>query len=335
MIGYLCLRVQVELIEALEAVPLRIAPRDGFDIYDFGGIRPDGCSFCRMLPSLLKEWHYPNLRAVIGGACCDQMRRLTDTLRSRLGIPIILFGAPRTWDTEGDYFFSEMMRAFEELADIIGNSIDVSKIESAISARNRLKGKVSEMRTQGIISASLLHRLAASPCHPEMLMEFLEGLNQSPVNNGDNIRLMLAGSIPGIWETAAIEERNAVITADVTCLGDRAFHSIVAKTDNPLKALYRAYVEENLCPHRRPIHPLIDYIRELAASRKIDGIVYLTLKYCHPWDLNAKRMKTEFAEYPFLQVDDDFTSPAVGSFRTRVGAFVEMLKHRKRAEAAL
>ena len=96
-VGYLCLRTPVELIEALSAVPLRLVPQSGFDIHEYGGMRPDGCSFCRMLPSFLKTPRYSGLSAIIGGACCDQMRRVFDTLIRNMNLPVILFGAPRNW----------------------------------------------------------------------------------------------------------------------------------------------------------------------------------------------------------------------------------------------
>ena len=125
-----------------------------------------------------------------------------------------------------------------------------------------------------------------------------------------------------------MEHAGARITADATCMGDRAFHYLANEHGDPWENLYEAYVEKNLCPHRRPMTPLLDYMRNLAEERGIQGIIYLTLKYCHPWGLAAVRMKSELG-LPFLHLDDDLSSPAKSNFRTRVGAFIEMLKVRK------
>ncbi|NQS97999.1 MAG: 2-hydroxyacyl-CoA dehydratase [candidate division Zixibacteria bacterium] len=327
-VGYLCLRTPVELIEALSAVPLRLAPQSGFDIYEYGGIRPDGCSFCRMLPSFLKTPRYSGLSAIIGGACCDQMRRVMDTLKRNMNLPVILFGAPRTWNTGREYFRTEMEKAFGKLAGITGKKLTDDIILKRIKARNQLKAKITRLRQDGTLHTSLLHKIANTPCPAEMVSEFLDKLESCSFNI-DKARLMLAGSIPGSWELSEIENAGAEAAADATCLGDRAFHHLVDETGNPLDALYQAYIEENLCPHRRPMTPLIDYIKRLADERKVEGVVYLTLKYCHPWGLSAKRMKWEL-NLPFLHLDDDFTSPAINAFRTRVGAFVEMLKSKSR-----
>ena len=197
-----------------------------------------------------------------------------------------------------------------------------------IKARNRLKVKVTQLRQDGTLPTSLLYKIANTPCPPEMVSEFLDHPRNGSFTSG-KVRLMLAGSISGAWELGEIENAGAEVAADATCFGDRAFHQVVDETGDPLDALYKAYVEENLCPHRRPMTPLIDYIKRLADERKVEGVVYLTLKYCHPWGLSAKRMKWEL-NLPFLHLDDDFTSPAINAFSTRVGAFVEMLKSKSR-----
>ena len=125
-----------------------------------------------------------------------------------------------------------------------------------------------------------------------------------------------------------MENSGVTIAADATCLGDRVFHRQVEKNGDLWRNLYKAYVGENLCPHRLPQTRTIEYLKELAEERKVDGVIFLTLKYCHPWGLSGVRMKEELG-LPFLRLDDDLTSPARGNFMTRVGAFVEMLKNRE------
>jgi len=325
-IGYLCLRTPVELIEVLDAIPLRIIPQSGYDANLHTGIRSDGCSFCQNIPTFLKTSHYQGLKAIIGGACCDQMRRVMDTLHAQLQIPVILYGAPRTWETEESYFFGEMAGAFQNLASILNVPFNSQIIKGRIIARNALRVKINDLRSKGLLANIALNALSASHLPPEKILEFLSSLPGHREKH--RIRLLLAGSIPGWWEAQTIAESGAEIVADATCMGDRAFHRIVEVDGDPMEHLYRAYVADNLCPHRRPYQPTIDYIKQLAAEREVDGIIFLTLKYCHPWGLSAVRMKEDLG-LPFLRLDDDLTSPAVGNFKTRVGAFVEMLEARK------
>ena len=326
LVGYLCLRMPPELIEAAGAVPLRLIPRKGFDINFLGNVRPDGCSFCRMLPAIMREWYYPRLSAIIGGTCCDQMRRIMDTLKKDLEIPVFLFGAPRTWETDERYFVNEMKTAFYNLTDTLKLSFSDDILIERIEVRNRLRNKIQTLRNARQLPNSILHMISATPLPPGNILDLLEiGVDE---NHGDKekIPLMLTGSIPGVWELGEIEAAGAEVVADATCMGDRAFANMVDLETEPFLGMYRAYVSENLCPHRRPVVPLIEHIKKLAQERQVRGIIYLTLKYCHPWGLNATRMRSELDGIPFLPIDDDLTSPAIGSFRTRVGAFVEMLQ---------
>jgi benzoyl-CoA reductase/2-hydroxyglutaryl-CoA dehydratase subunit BcrC/BadD/HgdB len=197
---------------------------------------------------------------------------------------------------------------------------------------------VKKLRSEGKMPNSLLRRIASTPMPPEMALDFLAGIDESP-SMVDRVCLLLAGSIPGAWEQEIIENSGARIVADATCLGDRVFQLETRESGDPYFNLYESYIEKNNCPHRRPVTSLIDYIREIISQstkkpgQKIDGIIYRSLKYCHPWGLLAERIKREIP-LPILRVDDDLASPAVESLRTRACAFTEMLNAKKKKTLA-
>jgi len=332
LIGYLCLRVPVELIEAYGAVPVRIVSPAGVQPEGHPSIRADACSFCRSIPSVMAVEPYDRLAAIIAGGCCDQMRRLTETLGNELDIPVIFFGAPRTWNSDRTYFIAEMKEAFAHLGRAIGSERDDEALRHYIEIRNELRELVNRLRDDGRLPGKLLHKIAASALPADMTIGFLSGLNPDPLSE-DSIRLMLMGSIPSGKELALIDEMGGQVVADATCLGDRAF--VLPKSplnDDPIHYLYQHYIEDNLCPHRRPMTPLIEYIKELIQLRRVEGVVFRAVKYCHPYGLAATRFRKEL-DKPFLQLDDDLTLLALGSFRTRIGAFVEMLEAKKRMRA--
>lgn len=330
-IGCLCLRVPPETIEACGAVPIRIIPRPGYDPSGFTPIRTDGCSFCRSVPAILKTEYCQNLSAIVAGACCDQMRRLADVLASESDIPVIFFGAPRTWNADRDYFRGEMSKALRRVEGIAGRRATDSNLWNRIRARNDLKRRVDRLRQEEKLPNALLSRIAGTLLPPEKVVSFLSRYENRPPMSV-TIRLLLAGSIPGVWELNVMEANGARFVADATCLGDRVFYHLTCEEGDPVQQLYETYVENNLCPHRRPVTPLIEYVRELSIQKRVDGIVYRSVKFCHPWGLLAERMKKELP-VPFLRVDDDLTSPAVENLRTRVGAFIEMSKMRRARSA--
>ncbi len=326
LIGYLCLRVPVELIEAYNAVPVRIVSQSGVTPEGYSSIRTDACSFCRSIPAVMNTEPYCRLDAVIAGACCDQMRRLTETLSDNLGIPVIFYGAPRTWNCDKTYFLKEMQDAFDRLGKAIGREYNDRELRQYIDLRNRLRKLVNQMRDKGGLHTRLLHKIAASPLPTGKIIDFLNALEPEQ-NSGDGIRLMLLGSIPSGKELTLIEEVGGQVVADATCLGDRAFILPKSSVSDPIEFLYQYYIEDNLCPHRRPYTRLIDYVKEMLVRRRVDGVVYRSVKYCHPFGLAATRFRKEL-DVPFLQLDDNLTLQATSSLRTRIGAFVEMLEAR-------
>jgi len=334
-IGYLCMRVPVEIIEAMDAVPRRISVQSGYDITECSTIRPDGCSFCRTVPSLLKLDYYKDLKAIIGGNCCDQMRRLMDTLAAELGIPVILFSAPRTWDSDKGFFINEMESAFKKLARITGMSPNDSAVRDRIIVRNKLKRKVKHLSATGKMPHSLLQKIAVSALPAERILAFMENMEEDSFESGD-INLMLAGSIPGLLENDIIAQAGGKITVDLTCLGDRVFYEDTPDDGDVMQNLYASYIENNLCAHRRPLEPFIEYARQIIKGKEnnpaqmIRGIIYRSLKYCHPYGLSAERIKKSLG-LPFLKLDDDLSSAVSSGMRTRIEAFIEMLRMQQKA----
>ncbi len=145
---------------------------------------------------------------------------------------------------------------------------------------------------------------------------------------------MLFGSIPSGKELDIIEELGGWVVADGTCLGDRVVspfaeqEGIKGGVSDPMRFLYRYYIEGNNCPLRRPYTSLIEYVKNLITERRAEGIIYRSVKYCHPFGLSVARFRSEL-NVPFLQIDDDLTLQATTSFRTRIGAFIEMLEMKK------
>jgi len=332
LVGYLCMRTPVELIEAYGAVPIRIVSSQVAVSSGFNPIRNDACSFCKQVPELMKLDSYKYLSGIIAGSCCDQMRRTVDVLNETLDIPAIIYSAPRTYGQNASFFLNEMKAAFAKLADSLRLTIDENELHKAIKSRKQLRKLVNQKRYDGAISAPLIHKLAGSCLPAEKIIEFLTGLKPLPVNS-DSVRLMLFGSIPSGKEILLIEEVGGYVAVDLTCLGDRVFEIKQNLPEEPFEFLYKHYIEHNNCPHRRSYAPLIDYAKQQIKRGAIDGIVYRSVKYCHPFGLAAKRFKEELG-MPFLELDDDLTLQATGSFRTRLGAFVEMLEAQKRRKVA-
>lgn len=72
----------------------------------------------------------------------------------------------------------------------------------------------------------------------------------------------------------------------------------------------------------------LDYVREVADKRKVDGVIHYALQFCQPYQMEAGPMLSslEEEEMPTLRIDTDYSQEDVGQIRTRVEAFVERMK---------
>jgi len=95
-------------------------------------------------------------------------------------------------------------------------------------------------------------------------------------------------------------------------------------SSDPYEILTSLYHDQILCPHRLPNDRLFETVAQEIQSIGAQGVVYKTLKFCHPWGFEARRFKDALG-LPFLHLDHDLSDSAVGQMRTRIAAFIEQL----------
>ncbi|MGH9024371.1 MAG: 2-hydroxyacyl-CoA dehydratase, partial [Acidimicrobiia bacterium] len=132
-----------------------------------------------------------------------------------------------------------------------------------------------------------------------------------------------------------IEDCGATIVDDDLYTGFRYVSLDVEETGDPVKALVRWYIARNdvvPCPTR--LDPGIDWDGWLLdASRRAgaQGLIVLLVKFCEPHYFYYPRIKTTFEEagVPHIMLETEHDMSVLGNLRTRVEAFVELLKRRK------
>ena len=69
-------------------------------------------------------------------------------------------------------------------------------------------------------------------------------------------------------------------------------------------------------------------LHELIDETKAQGVIYHTLRYCDPFTFKAKETKDILAKsgIPLLEIHTEYAGSDYEAMRTRVEAFVEMIK---------
>ena len=158
------------------------------------------------------------------------------------------------------------------------------------------------------------------------------------VNNPDDPRILLAGS-PIIWPNWKIpnivEESNAIIVTDELCSAQRLFYDPIVVDEPTVNDMYRAIAERYLFPCTCPCFSPNDERSELIMNKikeyRIDGVVFHVLKGCHLNSIESTRIDHLLKQHniPMLKIESEYDEGDVEQIRTRVEAFLEIIRARK------
>lgn len=152
-------------------------------------------------------------------------------------------------------------------------------------------------------------------------------------------RILIAGSpaiFPNLKIPTLVEEMGGVVVCDESCAGDRYLYDPVGYTENNLKdqmaGIASRYMSPCVCPSFAPNDDRLFLLKRMVSDYAVDGILYHVLKGCVVYDFEVTRVEKTMREkgIPLLRVETDYNPEDVEQLRTRVEAFVEMLKSKKK-----
>lgn len=348
VIGWFCSYTPLEILLAAGLQPYRVIPNPGKSITSADGyIDRNYCPYVRTCLGEALEGNYKFLDGIVFVNSCDAMRRLYDVWRHNIGGNFIhLLDLPRTDSAEAINYFRERLEDLTmEIRDHFKVEVTDTALASSAKALNILRGNMRRLyrlnRDRGFaLSAAQMHTVVkASTMLPADVFSPL--LNQL-LNELDNAaghrkgpRLLVTGSVmdnPHILEL--IEECGAQIVADDLCTGTRQFWDAVECTAAPLTDLSYHYLRRTPCPRMKNTEKRFDHIIRLIDDYKVNGIIFYTMKFCDPFlfDVPVFKTRLESKGIPSLLLEGDYTPGTLGRVRTRVEAFVEMLRESVRTD---
>jgi len=169
--------------------------------------------------------------------------------------------------------------------------------------------------------------------HNQLLEQLLPKLQAKRVRSEGKARLVVSGhmcSAPKTDILDIIEEAGAVIVDDDLYTGFRYFATSVPLNGNPIEGLAKQYLT-NIPPNPTrwdPDNDWAEYIIDMVNKNKADGVLVLVVKHCeaHHWYFAHIRRNLMAADIPYLLLETEHETVSLGPERTRVEAFVEMIK---------
>ena len=151
-------------------------------------------------------------------------------------------------------------------------------------------------------------------------------------------KVLLAGSENDDPDfTKLIESCGALVVADRYCYGAvEAREPIeILPGETPLRAIARHYLLNSNCTRfmeQGEMRRRKQFIADLAAEYKADGIIVASNKFCEYWSyervIDTVILQRDFG-YPVCSIEKEYINSASGQLRTRFQAFVESVEIKK------
>jgi benzoyl-CoA reductase/2-hydroxyglutaryl-CoA dehydratase subunit BcrC/BadD/HgdB len=151
----------------------------------------------------------------------------------------------------------------------------------------------------------------------------------------DAPRILVSGSPMAIpnWKLHHIlETAGAAVVCEESCIGTRAFSDLVPDVAGTVEEQLRAIAERYMrihCACFTPNDERLDDIVRLAREYQVDGVVHYNLQFCHTYAYEAIKVEKALKKegIPLLRIETDYGDGDMGQLRTRIDAFLEMIRH--------
>ena len=147
-------------------------------------------------------------------------------------------------------------------------------------------------------------------------------------------RLLLSGcpmAVPNWKLPYVIESSGAVIVGEESCIGTRNTRDLVDESPETLEGMIEALVNRYMridCACFTPNRERLEHIVAMAKELGVDGVIHFALNFCQPYAMEALKVARalEAEGIPMLAIETDYGMEDVEQLKTRVEAFLEMVR---------
>ena len=343
-IGFTCAYTPLPLIHAAGFSPHRILPDT--DCPDQAGrlLHDNLCPHVKCVLDRAMSGMIPDLKGMVFMNSCDSMRRLYDAWKTvKADMNVVLIDLPSVATNASIGFFrDELERLSRTLEQWGGAAIDDDSLAGSIGLYNRVsalftalreKARRSELRGDSAALQEAYNR--ASISSPEESIAFLEAILKegAGIKQGEpGVPIYLFGNmLPEPEAFTLFESCGAHIVSDDLCTGSRLFAAMETGGGDILLNLARGILRRPSCARtfsaERP-GSLGDDVAVEAINSGARGVIGYTVKFCDPYiaRLPGVRDALKREGIPLLLLEGDCTLRSIGQHRTRIEAFIEMMR---------
>ncbi len=341
-VGLFCSYTPEELLLAAGLEPCRIQTNDLNISESEAYLSPNICPYVhRLFQAVVRQ----ECQGLVFVYSCDPMRRLADVCRHYARTSFLYrLDLPRRTDAAAEEFFLDRIKDFKRFLEAeSGKKIKEGDLLQAISTVNQTRSLIQELfslQSRGYLSGWQVHRFCQRALNEdkarfnqelEKYLQKQEYQSTSGLSKTDSpVRLFLCGSLVEDRQLySLIEDGGARIVADDLCNGQRTFQGLVETKGPPMQAIARRYLHRTDCPRMVGAKQRVKRIADLVHRHKCQGVICHSLKFCDLIQSEIPRLEREFQKrnIPFLHIERQNLDEDTGQIKTRIEAFLELIKH--------
>lgn len=287
---------------------------------------------------------------IVGENTCDGKKKAYESL-NELVDRLYVMDMPQMKTEQGrDLLKTEFKRFLKAVEELTGNSIDVEKLRQGIrtvNAKREAMARLQRLRWADPAPISGLDGLLANQVffydNPERFTDSVNKLCdelEQRANKGEGVvpektpRVLLSGcpmAVPNWKMPYLIESSGGIIVGEESCVGERGNRNLVDESGQSLDELIDALVDRYFaieCAIFTPNQERLDQVKTMVANSKADGVIHYSLQFCQPYIMESIPVEKalEAADIPTLRIETDYSMEDAGQLKTRIEAFLEVLK---------
>jgi benzoyl-CoA reductase/2-hydroxyglutaryl-CoA dehydratase subunit BcrC/BadD/HgdB len=355
VIGTFCVYVPDEILVAFDAIGVGLCGGTNFSNYASEGILP--ANLCPLIKSAVGFKlgricpYFQTLDLLIGETTCDGKKKAWEILGKETEMYVMEVPQCKDRKQSRQLFFEELKSLVLKMEDLTRKKLSLEKLKTAmvkIETKRNLLRKIYETRKADPPPISGKDALLVSQItfydDPDRQIQFLGKLlneleervkNKEGVVDENTPRILITGTpmaIPNWKLHHIIETSGAVVVLEETCTGTRYFSGELKLEGNDLNTLLQnitdRYLEIN-CACFTPNENRLEDIKNMFDEYNVDGVIFYTLSFCQPYEIEAMHFQKELKKsgIPSLSITTDYSSEDTGQLKTRIEAFIEMIKN--------
>ena len=286
---------------------------------------------------------------IIGETTCDGKKKAYEAFADH--VPLEILEVPqRKEPADRALWKSEVLRYKTRLEELTGNTITPEKLQAAIELVNdkrRALQRLNHLRQADPAPISgrdalLINQVSFydDPVRFTASINTLCDQMEERIKSGEGVapagtpRLLLSGcpmAVPNWKLPYIVESSGAVIVGEESCIGTRNSRDLVTEDATTMDEMIDALVDRYLqidCACFTPNLERQTNIQTMVKDLKADGVLHYSLMFCQPYEHEAIKIEKTLqqAGVPMLAIATDYSMEDVEQLKTRIEAFVEMVK---------